>query len=174
MKQFIQFTSVFFLILFTGYSLQAQSLAGDLPRLRQVNSSILRGGRPTAQGLKILAQKGIKTIINLENSQSAVQFEKQNLRNSGIRLITSPMESFSTPDDNQVQAVLEALNDPKNFPIYIHCHHGEDRTGLIVGLYRVEHGVSPADAYHEMLSLGFHKILFPLNSYFEAKTNFED
>lgn len=174
LKQTLRFTSQILLILSVGFSLQAQSLDNDLPRLRSVNSFILRGGRPTAQGLTLLAQKGIKTIINLESSKSAVQFEKQNLRTSGIHLITVPMDSFSTPKDSQVKAILDALNDPKNYPIYIHCQHGEDRTGLIVGLYRVEHGMSAADAYHEMLSLGFHKILLPLNHYFETKTNFED
>ncbi len=91
--------------------------------------SIYRGGRPTAQGLKLLAQKGFKTIIDLENSKSAVVYEKQNLQSSGVRFISVPTDSFGTPKDSQVNKILNALNVSKNFPIYIHCQHGEDRTG---------------------------------------------
>lgn len=43
---------------------------------------------------------------------------------------------------------------------YVHCERGQDRTGLIVGVYRVkvEHWTK-ADAYQEMLKHGFHPIL---------------
>jgi tyrosine-protein phosphatase SIW14 len=151
-----------------------QATTNDLPNFRQVSSDIYRGGRPTAKGLKILQQKGIKFIINLENSNSAIKSEEKQLKGTGIQFVSIPFGSFSTPRDTDVKKVLTLLNQAQNFPIYIHCLHGEDRTGLMIALYRVEHGMAPADAYKEMLAMGFHRILFPLNHYFEKATGFDD
>jgi tyrosine-protein phosphatase SIW14 len=166
--------SIFSFLLLSSFEIQARSKVDDLPNFLQVNQNIYRGGRPTNQGLKALEQKGIKTIINLEDAASAVKIEKKNLAGTPIQLISIPIGSLRSPKDTDVNKVMGLLNNPQNFTIYIHCQHGQDRTGLMIGLYRVEHGLSPADAYKEMLQLGFHKILFPLNRYFEKRTNFED
>jgi protein tyrosine/serine phosphatase len=73
---------------------------------------------------------------------------------------------------NQIEAIMA---DHARRPIFVHCQHGEDRTGLIVGLYRVEtEHWSPAAAYREMIAKGFHKILFFLNHYYEERTGWED
>ncbi len=162
------------ILIFCSINSFAKSSSDNLPNFRQVNENIFRGGRPTANGLKILKQKGIKLIINLEDSKKDVQFELTNLIGSGIEFVSVPFGSFSTPKNDKVNQVLEILNNADKYPIYIHCHHGEDRTGLLVALYKVEHGTAPADAYREMLKLGFHRILFSLNHYFEKRTGFED
>jgi protein tyrosine/serine phosphatase len=85
------------------------------------------------------------------------------------------MSGFWTPDDSEVNQIEAIMADTSQRPIFVHCQHGQDRTGLIVGLYRVfsEHW-SPADAYNEMLAKGFHQALFLLNHYYEEKTGFED
>jgi protein tyrosine/serine phosphatase len=73
---------------------------------------------------------------------------------------------------NQIEAIMA---DHARRPIFVHCQQGEDRTGLIVGLYRVEtEHWSPAAAYREMIAKGFHKILFFLNHYYEERTGWED
>ena len=171
---FTQFSMILLTISFISCSAFARSSVEDLPNFRQVNSNIYRGGRPTAQGLKILKQKGIKLVINLENSAKDIRFEQRNLMGTSIEFVSLPFGSFHTPKDDDVKKVLELLNTAEKFPIYIHCHHGEDRTGLLIALYRVEHGMAPADAYQEMLTNGFHRILFPLNHYFEKVTGFDD
>jgi protein tyrosine/serine phosphatase len=59
------------------------------------------------------------------------------------------------PTDSDLQAVLQALKEcPK--PVLVHCTHGEDRTGLVVALYRMQHGDSPELAYADMVRHGFH------------------
>ncbi|MBC7741575.1 MAG: tyrosine-protein phosphatase [Bdellovibrionaceae bacterium] len=145
--------------------------ADDLPALHVVTPSIMRGGRPSEAGLKILIKKKIRTIIDLEDSNSAIQAEKKFLANTNIRHISIPINSLRTPKDADVKKIQDLLNDSANFPIYIHCQHGEDRTGLMVGLYRWEHGMAAADAYREMLALGFHRLLFNLDRYYKNKTH---
>ena len=48
---------------------------------------------------------------------------------------------------------------------YVHCEHGQDRTGEVVGFYRLKEGTNAATAYAEMLKNGFHPALFGLTRY---------
>ena len=92
-----------------------------------------------------------------------------------MAFISEPMSGFWTPNDKEVNQIEAIMADQSRRPIFVHCEHGQDRTGLIVGLYRVfTEKKSPAAAYKEMLAKGFHKILFLLNHYYEEKTGFED
>ena len=48
---------------------------------------------------------------------------------------------------------------------YVHCEHGQDRTGLIIGAYRVRvQRWSKSQAYQEMKAHGFHPLLHGLYS----------
>jgi len=96
-----------------------------------------------------------------------------------LTLVREPMSAFepATSDDfdAKMNAIQKLLADPTKAPVYVHCKHGEDRTGLVIGLERVEHEHwAPKEAYAEMLKLGFHPMFEGLNHYFEEKTGFED
>ena len=69
-----------------------------------------------------------------------------------MTFISQPMSGFWAPNDRQVNQTEAIMADASRRPIFVHCLHGEDRTGLIVGLHRVFHeGWDPAKAYQEML-----------------------
>lgn len=146
--------------------------ADDLPAFREVGPGVLRSGRPTEKGLKDLKTKyGLKTIINLEDSASNVKKESGWAKNLGIEYNSFPTSSWSRPDDAKVNQILELLRDQTRYPILIHCKHGEDRTGMMIGLHRVETESWTAQAaYDEMLKLGFHKSLRELDNYFKERT----
>jgi tyrosine-protein phosphatase SIW14 len=153
------------------------AIEANMPILRfhEVSPGLYRGARPGHVGMEALAALGVKTSLDLENTGSAIADEIQEGKTFGINVITKPMSGFFKPSDQKVNDILEIMENPANYPIYVHCLHGQDRTGLIVGLYRVLHeGWEPRAAYGEMLSIGFHKALFPLNSYFEDRTGYED
>lgn len=147
-----------------------------IPNFLQVTNDIFRGGRPNNGDLAALkSEKNIKAVINLENKQSVVQQEQQTARNLGLKYISSPMNASVRPTDQQVNQILAALQDSNNDPIFIHCHHGQDRSGLIIGLYRVEvQGWAPAKAYQEMIDNGFHTSLTALDTYFRDRTGFSE
>jgi protein tyrosine/serine phosphatase len=165
------FTAIAFWTLTFSAALTA-SAADDLPNFHEVNASILRSGRPTEKGLTDLRnQRGLKTIINLEDSSSNVKKEAGWARKLGIDYLSYPTASFSRPNDAKVAEILNILNDQTRYPILIHCQHGQDRTGLMIGLHRVfTDQWTPKTAYQEMLDLGFHTILFSLDQYFKDKT----
>lgn len=171
MTMFIQ-TGVFCLSLFFAAGAVEAREVVDLPNRAIVTENILRGGRPSDEGLKQLKSLNVRTLMNLENDMNAVQHEMSVTKELGLVEISSPMYSLYAPTDAQVDAVLAVLQDSRNFPIYLHCKHGQDRTGMIVGLYRVfVQGWTPQDAYREMRSLGFHPILWNLDRYFKRRSS---
>ena len=46
---------------------------------------------------------------------------------------------LSKPDFTQVDEALALINDPANQPVFVHCKHGEDRTGTVIACYRMTH-----------------------------------
>ena len=141
----------------------------------QVSPVLYRGGRPDQPGVSVLAQMGVKTIIDLENDDQAIATERGWAQAAGINFISEPMNGLDTPNDAEVNDILGRLTDTANQPVFVHCMQGKDRTGLIVALYRViDQGWTPKAAHDEMMALGFNSILIAMNHYFEEKTNWDD
>jgi protein tyrosine/serine phosphatase len=145
------------------------------PPIELVSPGIYRGPRPSQATLSQLRSMGVHTVLDLEDTQSAIDAERGWTAQLGLTFISEPMSGFWSPNDSEVNQIEQIMADTARRPIFVHCQHGQDRTGLIVGLYRVfsEHW-TPAAAYQEMLAKGFHKLLFFLNHYYEEKTGFED
>ena len=56
---------------------------------------------------------------------------------------------------------LKTFEDTKNWPVFVHCAEGRDRTGYFVAAYRmVVENWSVDDALHEMLDFRFNAIWF--------------
>jgi protein tyrosine/serine phosphatase len=140
----------------------------------QVTADIYRGARPTTSDLSGLIQNyQIHTDIDLENDSSVVASEQKAARGIGMQFLSTEIDPYTELTDAEVNGVLAQMQDTSNFPIFIHCHYGDDRTGLLVGLYRVEvQGWTPAAAYQEMLKDGFHPALIGLANYFRARTGY--
>ena len=63
----------------------------------------------------------------------------------------------SPPREEQGREFFSIALDPARRPLFIHCTHGVDRTGMMAGLYRIEaQGWQPAAAMEEMRLLGYH------------------
>lgn len=140
----------------------------DLPRFREVSSGLLRGGRPSQAGLERLARLGVKTLVNLEAVLEFVEQERAAAALLGMKMVSYPMLWEEYPSDAQVTAVLAELKrGTAEAPVYVHCFHGKDRTGLVVALHRVlEQGWEPGAAYSEMLGLGFYSKYEELKRYY--------
>jgi protein tyrosine/serine phosphatase len=142
----------------------------NVPKFLEVTPNIFRSGRPDPQGVKDLIEQGLKTDLDLENATSAVEAEQKNIGNQ-IKFISEPMSVLAKPSDAEVDQDLAILNDPSNFPVLVHCEQGEDRSGLIVALYRVEtQKWTPEAAYQEWVANGFHQYLVNLSNYFKKRT----
>jgi tyrosine-protein phosphatase SIW14 len=165
------FSGMLFLALCSAAQAAIDPTSVPITRFLEVTPDIYRGARPSIQGLTVLAKEGLRTDLDLEDVPSVISAEQSTAEKLGLQFISQPMSGSATPDDAQVDQTLKILNDPANYPIFVHCKLGEDRSGMIVGLYRVfTQNWTAADAYSEMLKDGFHPFLTGLKDYFDQKT----
>ncbi len=133
-----------------------------LTNVGRVAPGIFRGAQPTAEGFRTLKSMGIRTVINLRNKHS----ERKAVEESGMKSIEIPFDIFSTPEASRVDNVITLMSDERNHPVFVHCAHGQDRTGTIVAIYRMKiNGWSLSKAEEEMQSFGFNDIWVHLKSY---------
>ena len=128
------------LLLFASTAL-AQDVAQyqELPNFHQVNSQLYRGAQPGVGGIRKLKAFGIKTIINLRGEDEHTRAEQTEAEALGLSYFSVPLPGLHRPSDEQVERVLALINAPEKQPVFVHCHHGEDRTGLIIAIYRITH-----------------------------------
>ncbi|MEZ4750453.1 MAG: tyrosine-protein phosphatase [Bdellovibrionota bacterium] len=137
-----------------------------IPNFSQVTQDLYRGGRPQRQDFDWLRSQGIRTVVSLE-IQSTVASEAKAVKKAGMQFLSLPMSVYKAPSDREMNTILDWLSDPKLQPVFVHCRHGEDRSGLVIGVFRVEEMDWEAKKAHkEMLQKGFHTQYQALEDYF--------
>jgi tyrosine-protein phosphatase SIW14 len=144
---------------------------GLLPNFHDVGGGIYRSGRPLAGAMPYLRELGVRTVVSLEEYPAHNAAEGLEAEAAGLRHISIPFHGFLTPTDAQVNEALAVIQDPANQPVLIHCYYGADRTGLIIGLLRVEtQGWAPDAAFLEMREKGFSVFQALIKAYFVRRT----
>jgi hypothetical protein len=134
----------------------------------EVAPGIYRGPAPeTAADFRQIRDLGVRTVLDLRKFRRRKMDDTcRCARAHGMGYVRAPV-SFRPQRDCSPERALRLLTSPHLQPVYIHCELGRDRSGLIIGLYRVRYeGWSPCDAYAEMQQLGFNERLRGLDRYF--------
>jgi hypothetical protein len=138
--------------------------SSDIPNLKQWDPIRWRGGEPTAAGWDYLAGPlGVTATLMLDDRcEGTLALARQR----GIKVFYHPVswlrQMTTGPDTEDFLLGLQRVHDWAG-PLYVHCLHGQDRTGLGVAAYRVTYGGwTKAQAEVEMLACGFHKSLVGL------------
>jgi len=134
----------------------------------KVSDSLYRGKQPTPEGFLELKKLGIRTVVNLR----AFHSDADEIRESGVEGFQTVRISFKTwhAEDEDVVKFLKTVGDPAKAPVFVHCMHGSDRTGLMCAIYRVAvQGWSKDGALEEMTKgpYGFHSVWKNLPKYFK-------
>jgi tyrosine-protein phosphatase SIW14 len=148
----------------TLFPYPAAALAGlprnDLPGLgnfAQISEELYRGDQPSREGFEHLRNMGVRTIVNLR----AYRGDAGKLKGLGLRYVHLRCRAW-LPSGKKLAAFLKLVRDPANRPVFVHCLHGSDRTGLAVASYRImEQGWALEDAVQELHTFGFHHRIFP-------------
>ncbi len=137
-----------------------------LPNLAQVSKVLYRGAQPSAEGFKNLEKMGVKTVVNLRSLHS----DRKMLKGTKLGYIHITMTAWRAEYKDLVQ-FLKIVGDKSKQPVFVHCQHGADRTGLVCAVYRVAVENWTADeAWREMRLGGFnyHEIWKNLPRYLKS------
>jgi tyrosine-protein phosphatase SIW14 len=132
----------------------------DVPirNFHQVNDWLYRGGQPGSDGVRALAELGVHTVISLRWGKRGVETERTSVEAAGMNFVSIRLNYWHLPTQPILDEFLSLLNDQQQRPIFIHCLHGADRTGLLIAIFRIAHDGWPVDrAYAEMKQHGFHR-----------------
>ncbi len=125
----------------------------------RVNDNYFRGSQPTAATMKELAAAGIKTVIDLRKDKIAA--EEGWAAALGMKYVNIPMRASRPATEEQAEYFLTLVNDPANWPVYVHCKGGRHRTGALTAIYRITNdGWTAEQAWQEMKDHDFNKGFF--------------
>ncbi len=141
----------------------AQPVVPDLPgvgNLWQVAPGLYRSGQPTREGFLALRDLGVTSVVNLRQTVSDLPLAA----GSGVAVVRVPIKSRHVAENHgmrlirALRAVRHGLRDGK---VLVHCHHGSDRTGVIMALWRILYqGWTRQQALDELIwgDFGYHPV----------------
>jgi protein tyrosine/serine phosphatase len=116
--------------------------------------------------VKSLAKMGIKAVIDLRGGGERSISEQKQVEGLGMKYYSIPLPALGAPTDSEVSTVLALIDDAQNWPVYVHCMRGKDRTGTVIACYRIRHDRWPnARAMKEAQEHGLSRVERGMRSY---------
>ena len=134
--------------------------APGVPNFHQVNAHLYRGGQPADAGWSSLAKLGVKTVIDLRpGSEHSIANEARAVEAAGMVYVSQPLAGLSAPSDEEISKILALLDSSAQWPIFVHCRRGADRTGTVIACYRIAHDqMANEEALREARSYGMSRL----------------
>ena len=141
-------------------------VSDDVCNFHQVDAQLYRGGRPRPNAYPKLVEIGIRTIISLEESEFA-EDERRAIDTLNLKLPPEKQIQFLSFPIGPAEIDTKGVSDERlkvlfsqiryvQRPIFMHCYHGKDRTGMVVVLYRLlMNQKSLPEAYEEAFRYRF-------------------
>jgi undecaprenyl-diphosphatase len=144
------------LLLWPAWEVGRVLLAGNVHEI--IPGRLYRGAQPSAQSLEaIIHQYHIRTVLNVRGCcfpDSWYVDEAAVCQQQGVYLEDITFSAVHLPSRDELRALVEVL-DRAAYPIFVHCRHGSDRTGIAAAVaFLLAEGNSLADARRQ-LSLRF-------------------
>lgn len=125
-------------------------------RFAKVSPALWRGAQPTAEGFRALEEAGARTVIDLRGDHDDAQL----LSGTRLRYVRIPTRAWD-PKEADLVPFLTVLQNPDNWPVFVHCNKGRDRVGFYIAAYRIAiDGWSADDAIREMFQFDYSPIWF--------------
>jgi protein tyrosine/serine phosphatase len=102
-----------------------------------VNDHVFRGAQPAAWGYSALAGLGIKTVVDLRGAGVPALLEEKLVRADGMNYLHIPLDGHKAPSGADIARLLAVLDDSSQWPVFVHCRRGADRTGTVMACYRM-------------------------------------
>lgn len=127
--------------------------------------SIYRGGQPEDdEGWNFLKSIGVANVLKLNLEGEGTDIPATALQmNLSYYPISTWQQLFGPINRVWMDSAIGTIRQAT----FIHCEHGQDRTGLAVAIYRLRTGWLKIQAWNEMIAHHFHPILHGLTEAFE-------
>ncbi|MGA4843598.1 fused DSP-PTPase phosphatase/NAD kinase-like protein [Streptomyces sp. G45] len=133
---------------------------------QQVDDRLWRGSAPTDAGYRALADRGIRTIVDLRAEHLGAA-ELARPERAGLRVVRLPVRDGQTPEGSQVDRFLRVVAAART-PVFVHCGAGVGRTGSMTAAYLVRTGqATPSQAALRTVAVGppsLEQIYYVLNA----------
>ena len=119
-----------------AWAQKVQQVVMGVPNLYRVTDTLYRSAQPDSEGFRNLQSLGIRAVLSMRQTVNDVPLAAE----TNLTLARVPMKSRYVGEKNGakvVQAMRDLRAGMQPGPILIHCHHGADRTGVIVALWRI-------------------------------------
>jgi uncharacterized protein (TIGR01244 family) len=155
-----RFIPLVVLLLAVSLMLQAQETRQEkpvlpLPNYVELTARIGTGGQPNDAGMKQLAEKGYKSIINLRTSSEEADLaaEEKQAMQLGLRYYLVPIDGRE-PSEAQALAFDALMSALKSDKVFVHCGSG-NRVGSVMMIYlALEEGMPIDKAEQEAKKAG--------------------
>jgi protein tyrosine/serine phosphatase len=138
-----------------------------LKNFHRVDARLYRGAQPSEEGMHALRAMGVRSVVSLRSREHDAA---EDTAAAGLISHRIPMSPWNPSDEQVVRLLRTVIEAQKRGPVFVHCQHGADRTGMMIAVYRiVVQGWSKQAALNEMTDGGFghHSIYRPLRKYVE-------
>ena len=123
---------------------------GEIRNLSHFGDGIYLSGQPTAGDFILLADRGVKVVVNLRGAaeMAALGFDEEaSVEQAGMQYLHIPIDS-SQLDTKKVDRLLNLLANSGEAPLIVHCGSG-NRVGYIWSMFRaIEPPTPPQPPYH--------------------------
>ncbi|HEX2040043.1 MAG TPA: dual specificity protein phosphatase family protein [Acidimicrobiales bacterium] len=118
-----------------------------------VDDRVWRGAAPGPEGYASLAERGVKTVVDLR-AEEDLHVDEDHLSSLGLRYMHIPIRDGQAPTSEEVAQFLQAVRETDGIT-FVHCGAGVGRTGTMAGSYLVASGQATSkEALQRNLAVG--------------------
>ena len=116
--------------------------AADITNFRAPESQVLSSGQPTEAQLQVMANAGVKHVVNLRTAGEQVDFdEKAAVEAAGMTYYSIPVAGGAGVNSANASSLQQLLNNISGEPVLVHCASG-NRVGGLMAVSAFQNGQS--------------------------------
>ncbi len=125
-----------------------------MSKVREITNELAIAGQLTIDDLQPLANRGYRSVVNLQFPSEAgyLEAEQQKIESLGLDYINLPIQAEDLSCDRVISVLQQLAELPK--PLLVHCDSGVRSSLIVLMKIALEQGMSAKDAFQKVKELG--------------------